>query len=118
MAARDQLFLLPPLFPDPRAGQGPYHCPECVQVEGLLASFPFLRDRVEVRYIDFPRPRADVVALIGMENQSCPVLVFAGEPPAGFAAAGRATNGRSFASGYAAIAAAFAAAHGTSLPHP
>ena len=80
---RDHLFLLTPLFPDAKAGPGRYHCPECAQVEGLLSYFPYLRARLEVSYVNFPRPRPAVVALVGAENQGCPVLVLAGEAPAG-----------------------------------
>lgn len=28
-----------------------------------------------MRYVDFPRPRAEIIALIGEANQSCPVLI-------------------------------------------
>lgn len=118
MAARDQLFLLSPAFPDPKAGAGLYHCPECAQVEGLLSFYPFLRSRLDVAYLDFPRPRAAIVALIGEANQGCPVLVFAGAAPTGIAAPVHPSSGRAFVSGYAAIAAALSAGHGIPLPHP
>jgi hypothetical protein len=118
MAARDQLFLLTPLFPDAKAGPGAFYCPECSQIEGTLSWFPFLRSRIEVAYLDFPRPRTPIIDLIGVENQGCPVLVFAGDPPAGVAAKVHAPTGRRFVAGAAAIGAALAAAHGVSLPHP
>lgn len=118
MSAPDQLFLLTPLFPDPKAGPGLYHCPECAQIEGLLSYFPFLRSRVEVRYVDFPRPRAVVVALLGADHQGCPVLVLGGAAPAGVAVQHHAPTGRNFVSGYPAIAGYLAAAHGISRPHP
>ncbi len=118
MAARDQLFLLPPLFADPKAGAGRFHCPECAQVEGLLSYFPFLRSRLEVNYVDFARPRSDVIALVGTENQGCPVLVLGGTAPAQVAVRHHAPTGRNFVSGYAEIAAYLAAVHGISDPHP
>lgn len=118
MAARDQLFLLPPLFADAKAGTGRFHCPECAQVEGLLSYFPFLRARIDVSYVDFPRPRSEVIALVGAENQGCPVLVIAGEAPATVTVQHHAPTGRNFVSGYAAIAAYLAAVHGISEPHP
>lgn len=114
--ARDHLFLLSPLFPDAKLGPGLYHCPECAQVEGLLSFFPFLRSRLEVSYVDFPRPRAAIVPLVGPENQGCPVLVLgAGSVAPAGAKVGPA--GRAFVSGAAAISAYLAAAHGISQPH-
>ncbi|MBM3874654.1 MAG: DUF3088 domain-containing protein [Verrucomicrobia bacterium] len=114
--SRDHLFLLSPLFPDAKLGPGLYHCPECAQVEGLLSFFPFLRSRLEVSYVDFPRPRAAVVPLVGPENQGCPVLVLgAGSVAPAGAKVGPA--GRAFVSGAAAISTYLAAAHGISQPH-
>lgn len=115
---RDHLFLLTPLFPDAKAGPGRYHCPECAQVEGLLSYFPYLRDRLEVSYADFPRPRAEIVALVGAENQGCPVLVLGGAAPGGFTVRHHVPTGRDFVSGYTEIAAYLAAAHGSSEAHP
>ena len=74
---KDQLFLLSPGFSDD-AGQGPFYCGDSVPVEGLLSFFPALRNKVEVKYIDFPKPRADVVRAIGPEHQSIPVLILEG----------------------------------------
>lgn len=74
---KDQLFLLNPGFSDD-AGQGPFYCGDSVSVEGLLSFFPALRSKIDVKYIGFTKPRADVVELIGAENQSIPVLVLDG----------------------------------------
>ena len=76
---KDRLFLLKPGFMD--QGKGPYFCPGCVVVEGMLSFYPGLRDKIAVDYIDFPRPRPGLVALIGAENQSCPKLILGGEHP-------------------------------------
>ena len=35
-------------------------------------------DLLEVRRIEFPRPRREIVELIGAASQGCPVLVLAG----------------------------------------
>lgn len=70
---KDQLFLLRPGFVN--GDKGPYYCGDSVSVEGLLSFFPALRDKIEVHYIEFPKPRGAVVALIGADNQSIPVLV-------------------------------------------
>jgi hypothetical protein len=72
---KDKLFLMTPGFTN--AGLGPYYCGDSVPVEGLLGFFPELRDRVDVTYIGFPRPRQAIVDLIGEEHQSVPVLVLA-----------------------------------------
>ncbi|MBS0390837.1 MAG: DUF3088 domain-containing protein [Proteobacteria bacterium] len=70
---KDQLFMLRPGFF--KESEGPFYCGDAVGVEGLLSFFPQLRSAVDVHYIDAPRPRAAIVALIGEENQSAPVLV-------------------------------------------
>ena len=71
----DKLFLLKPDF---RKGEeGPFYCPECALVEGVLSFYPKLRHKLEVQYVDFAKPRAAVVAELGEANQGCPVLVLA-----------------------------------------
>jgi hypothetical protein len=87
-------------------------------VEGLLASYPFLRGVLDVAYVDFPRPRAAIVPLVGAENQGCPVLVLAGSAPAGVAVRHHHATGRDFVSGYREISAYFAAVHRIPAPHP
>jgi len=72
---KDQLFILRPGFFE--GAKGPLYCADSVAVEGLLSFAPALREAVDVHYVDLPRPRAAVVALIGEENQSIPVLVLA-----------------------------------------
>ena len=73
---KDQLFLLQPGFF--KESEGPFYCGDSVAVEGLLSFFPQLRNEVDVHYIGAPRPRAAIVALIGADNQSAPVLVLLG----------------------------------------
>ena len=70
---KDQLFLLKPGFF--KESEGPFYCGDSVAVEGLLSFFPQLRHAIDVHYIDAARPRAAIVALIGEDNQSAPVLV-------------------------------------------
>lgn len=74
---KDTLFMLKPGFF--KESDGPFYCGDAVAVEGLLSFFPQLRDAIDVHYIDAPRPRAAIVALIGAENQSAPVLVLGSE---------------------------------------
>ncbi|WP_174300187.1 DUF3088 domain-containing protein [Caulobacter sp. S45] len=70
---KDTLFLLKPGFSN--AGLGPLYCGDSVSVEGMLSFFPGLREKIDVRYIDFARPRQDLVSRLGEDNQSVPVLV-------------------------------------------
>lgn len=116
-----QLFLLKPDFPDERLslpGQT-YYCPDCARIEGILHYYPFLRDRMEVIYVDFPRPRGPLAALLGPMHQDCPALVFSPEddpwPLSGqFTYAG----GRHFTNDTMVIARFFGEKWGVSLPHP
>ena len=70
---RDTLFLLRPDFMD--GDRGPYFCPGCAELRGLLEFYPALKRVLDVRHVEFPRPRPELVELVGEENQSCPVLV-------------------------------------------
>ncbi|AIO39376.1 hypothetical protein WI41_08035 [Burkholderia latens] len=92
---KDTLFILRPgFFKDT---EGPYYCGDSVAVEGLLSFYPQLRDAVAVEYVDAPRPRRPIVALIGEDNQSAPVLVLGdGRAPNDDTIAIREHNGRRF----------------------
>ena len=119
MADRDRLFLLPPAFEDPAAGPGTVHCPYCARVTGVLAYAQQLRERIDVEIVPFPRPRAPIVALVGADHQSCPLLVLAdaGDPlPPG--AQRSAATGRAFIADTARIIDYLAARHGAPKPHP
>lgn len=74
---KDQLFLLKPGFFN--AGLGPLYCGDSVSVEGLLSFCPDLRDRVDVHYLGFARPRRALVDLLGDAQQAAPVIVLADE---------------------------------------
>lgn len=78
--SRDKLILLEPGFEDPRYPGQRFVCPHGIQIEGLLAGSPELAERLDIERVPFPRPRREVIALLGEENQSLPVLVF-GEGP-------------------------------------
>ena len=72
----DKLFLLKPNFEDPERGTGKkYFCPPCTLMEGILSFYPELREKLEVHYVNYARPRQPIIDLIGEENQSCPVLI-------------------------------------------
>ncbi len=71
-----KLFLLKADFKDINRGDDKrYFCPDCVMIEGLLSYYPRLINEIEVKYVNFARPRQVLVDLLGEENQSCPVLV-------------------------------------------
>jgi hypothetical protein len=72
---KDHLFLLKPGFFI--AERGPFYCGDSLPIEGLISLYPALRDAVEVVHIDFARPRANLVEILGEEHQSAPVLVLA-----------------------------------------
>jgi hypothetical protein len=112
---RDKLFLLKADFLD----QGEkYYCPECAQLEGVLAFYPVLREKLEIRYVDFSRPRPEVIREIGEANQSCPVLVLASPDwkKCKNISVGDA-NGKTFISGAEEIGNYLAQAYGIGKPH-
>jgi len=104
------LFLLRAGFSTPEHGPGGLYCPECATVAGILYYYPTLTQSLDVRLVDAPRPRAEVVALVGEENQSCPVLVL---PPGDLPAGVPTANGRAFISGPDAVVAFLADRYGT-----
>jgi hypothetical protein len=113
---RDILFLLKAGFADSALPGQDFYCWHCALMEGVLASFPHLGANLEIRRIAFPRPREDVIALIGQANQSLPVLILADDAPAGLAAASHA--GRWFVNQPMNILEALHRRHGFPLPHP
>lgn len=113
---RDRLFLLRPDFEDPAYPGRRFYCWHCALIEGVLASFPALAKRLEVERIAWPRPRQAVIALVGEENQSLPLLVLA------IGAISPHQSGshwdRAFIADKDAILAALAERHGFPHPHP
>ena len=112
----DQLYLLKPHFMD--KGKGPYFCPGCAQMVGLLEFYPALKQHLEIRYLDFPRPRPELIELLGEENQSCPVLVLENVPtdlPQTVPL--QQAKGRWFVEGANEIARCLAHVHRIGIPH-
>ncbi|GGD60120.1 hypothetical protein GCM10011411_20360 [Aurantiacibacter arachoides] len=64
-------------YADPAHGGETFYCEACMTVEGLLATYPDRAMRLEIVRVPWPRPRKDVVAAIGVENQNLPALVLA-----------------------------------------
>ncbi len=71
------LYLLKSKFPDPQHGDQLFFCPQCAAIEGLLAMFPDVRQNLDVRYVNFSRPRGDMPEYVE-DNQSCPQIVLPG----------------------------------------
>ncbi|MEQ8372972.1 MAG: DUF3088 domain-containing protein [Roseibium aggregatum] len=72
---KDTLYILAPGFEDPAYPGKAFYCWHCALMEGVLASFPELADRLDVRRIAWLKPRREVAELLGEDNQSLPVLV-------------------------------------------
>lgn len=73
----EKLFLLNPNFRDIKVDgtEQLYYCPNCAMIEGVLKYYPEIQNSIEIVYIDFPRPRRQLIDLVGEENQGCPNLV-------------------------------------------
>lgn len=114
--SRDVLILIQPGFPDLKLSEDKlYYCPHCNVLEGLLASFPDLKDRIDVLRVPFARPRPTVIERIGEENQSLPVLIFA--DPATAPEDAREFRGKRFVSDAKRIAELLAERHGAAYSH-
>lgn len=119
MSAQDTLFLLDRSFPDAKAGEGQYFCPDCIGVEGLLTAFPQLRSLMKVEHVPFPRPRPAVIARLGEAHQGCPVLVVVNPSVSQQSLLQQSPVTQAwFASGFQAIATYCSVVHGTPAPHP
>lgn len=73
----DILFLLRPNFTDSLRDQDGklYYCPDCALIEGVLSYYPNIRQQIDIRYIDFPHPRREIIELVGDSHQGCPNLI-------------------------------------------
>ena len=80
---KDHLFILKPGFHD--GSKGPLFCGDAAPLEGMLGFYPQLRQQIDVSYIAAPRPRRELVELLGEDHQGTPVLVLAADAvvPAG-----------------------------------
>ena len=113
---KDRLYLLKPNFTD--KGVGPFFCPGCARVEGMLSYYPALRDKIEIHQIDFQRPRPALVSELGEENQGCPKLIL-GEPTRSIPpeVAVKEAKGCRFISGDIEICRYLAKTYGVGEPH-
>jgi len=75
---KPQLFLLKPAYGEATD----QFCPECALVMGYFFYQPQMRKYVDIKLIEFDKPRRDLVKLLGEDLQSSPALVFSeGERP-------------------------------------
>lgn len=112
---RDTLFILAAPFEDPDL-DGTWFCNSCATMEGVLLANPHWTAAIDVKRMPYPRPRREVIALIGEANQALPVLVLAdgATPPDG----AKSFEGRFFLDEPKPIARYLAAAYGGAGPHP
>lgn len=77
---KDRLFLIAAPFD---ALADAWYCQDCATIEGALLANPHWLKAVEVKRLPFPRPRRELIELIGEAHQSMPVLVMPadGAPP-------------------------------------
>ena len=113
---RDTLILIKPDFLDPAFPDTHFYCWHCALIEGVLVSFPALQTRLNIVRIEWLKPRQQVIQLIGEENQSLPVLIFARDVPEQSGA--RCFNGRQFVADKDDILQALSSRHGIPAPHP
>jgi hypothetical protein len=81
----DRLYILDTQFDDPAFPGQSFYCRDCITVDGLLSAFPKAAATLEIVRIAYPRPRQDVIALLGEANQNLPVLVLDNDAPADLA---------------------------------
>lgn len=113
---QDKLFLLKPGFEDPAYPDQLFYCWHCALIEGVLASFPELGNRLEIERVDWQRPRKSVIALAGEDNQNLPLLILKDGDRSAFETGMH--EGRSLIGDPHKILAALAERHGFPLPHP
>ena len=114
---KDQLFLLRPDWIDQ---DRPWFCMACAAVEGFLGYYPAVRDRLDITYVPYERPRHPVVDLLGEARQNLPTLILAGpfEHPDLREGDLQSANGLWCATNEGPITRVLAARYGVSPPHP
>jgi hypothetical protein len=113
---RDRLILLASPFSNPAYPGRLFYCRHCCLLEGMLSSFWHCASGLEVERVEWARPRDSVVALLGEENQSLPVLILQGGGPCVEEAA--TYKGTRFISVFEQILHALTRRHGFPEAHP
>ena len=110
---RDILFLIAAPFED---NGKQWFCRDSAMLEGAFAANPQWKKRVELRRVRFRRPRREVIALLGVDNQTLPALVLADATAAPEHA--RRYEEHAFLTDAKAITKYLAATYGGAGPHP
>ena len=113
---KDVLFILQTDYADPAHGGDIFYCEHCVLLEGVMSAFPELAEKIEVRRLKWPRPRTDIVNLLGENNQNLPALVLYGEVEDGLPV--EKANGLHFVNDKDDLLEVMARRYGISRPHP
>lgn len=109
---KDTLFILAAPFQD---GGFDWYCNDCATLEAALIVNPHWNQKVDVHRIAYPRPRQQIIDLVGPDWQGCPMLVMDKD---------RAPGDAIIVGDYAilqdvrAIGRALAHRHGGAGPHP
>ena len=112
--AKDTLYLLKPHFEKEGAQR---FCPDCAMMEGYLATYPALRESLEIVYVDYARPRAALAERLGEDHQNAPTLILAQvAQDAGPHGEIQASKGLSFLTDARPITRYLAAKHGLAAP--
>ncbi len=91
---RDILFML---YPESVKTDGKYrYCPDCAQVAGYLSFYPAVERALDIRFVAPPRPRPEIIAVLGEEHQGAPVLVLDANAPSLPGIACKEASGRRF----------------------
>ncbi|MGY4408030.1 DUF3088 domain-containing protein [Bradyrhizobium sp. USDA 3315] len=112
----DQLFLLKRPFADPAFPGQQFYCWQCSLLEGVLTAFPGRAARLDVRRIDWAKPRTALIEKLGPDHQSAPVLIFEKERPAPESA--KYANGLAYVDDPFLVLHLLAVRHGFPAPHP
>ncbi|WP_273727390.1 DUF3088 domain-containing protein [Brucella gallinifaecis] len=74
-ATQDRLFLLKQGFESPDYPGQRFFCWHCALLDGLLLTYPELTRKLSVERIEWSGPRKKIIALVGENNQSLPLLL-------------------------------------------
>jgi len=76
-STKNNLFLLTPNFTDPAYPGKRFYCWHCALIEGALLALSDHSKHLQVERVAWPRPRKEIIDIVGAENQSLPLLVLA-----------------------------------------
>ncbi|MEQ9344975.1 MAG: DUF3088 domain-containing protein [Thalassospira sp.] len=113
---RDTIFLLKPDFEDPAWPGQRFYCWHCALIDGVLTSFPDIKGALDIRHIAWPRPRTEIIDILGEDHQSLPVMILKSGETSPLQTG--VANGHAFIDDKDAILQALSDRHGFPVPHP